>query len=57
MSFDSCFRLQEAFRRREDGLRKKDLDLQTTLINYNKIITVRRTPWHHVQSTSLCFLF
>lgn len=38
--------MQEAFRRREESLRRKDLDLQTTLIHFNKTVTVcaRRLP-------------
>jgi len=32
--------VQEAFRRREEGLRKKDLDLQESLIRFNKFLQV-----------------
>ncbi|RYE82668.1 MAG: DUF4200 domain-containing protein [Methanosarcinales archaeon] len=35
--------VQEAFRRREEGLRKKDLELQETLIRFNQIITENDT--------------
>lgn len=33
-------RREDAFRRREEALRQKDLDLQTTLIHFNKTVTV-----------------
>lgn len=36
------YRREEAFRRREDALRKKDLELQESLIKFNKFLQVRK---------------
>ena len=45
-------RVQEAFRRREEALRKKDLDLQESLIRFNRFLQVRAVAHARARSSA-----